>query len=284
MSQNLHKPTYLKELCLEYGLSPSKKYGQNYLITDAPIQKMVEAAGVSSKDTIIEIGPGFGVLTFALVQKAKEVISFEIEKKLVSYWDSQKEIHKNLQLIWGNFLKEFPNFQSQLTNYKVVANLPYQVTSNVLRVLLESEKKPKSITVMVQKEVAERICAKAGDMSLLSVSVQYYGKPKIITKVPSGCFWPAPKVDSAVIHIDVEQSSHTHHADEQFFSYVRAGFSNKRKQLAKNIASQFPLKESFIRETLESISLNPKARAQDLLVSDWQAFLTKLFQTEKISL
>jgi len=278
MNFDLHKPTYLKELCLKYGLSPSKKYGQNYLITNAPVHKMIEAANISEKDIVLEIGPGFGVLTFALLHKAKKVFSFEIEKKLTSYWEEEAYNFANLEIIWGNFLKEFPQFQSQLRHYKVVANLPYQVTSNVLRTLLEAEKKPESITVMVQKEVAERICAKAGDMSLLAVSVQYYGKPKMITKVPSGCFWPSPKVDSAVIHIDVENHLHTYKDDERFFSYVRAGFSNKRKQLAKNISSQLSISEQRVRETLENVSLNPKARAQDLSVPQWETFVEALIK------
>ncbi|MCB9798839.1 ribosomal RNA small subunit methyltransferase A [Candidatus Nomurabacteria bacterium] len=270
MIVDLYKPTYLKALCQQYGLSPSKKYGQNYLITDAPIKKMLEAAGVSAEDTIVEIGPGFGVLTFALLEKAKKLIAFEIEKKLHPYWDKVLTEHENFEVIWGNALSTIPSHESLQKGkpYKVVANLPYQITSNVLRTLLELPNKPQSITVMVQKEVAQRICAMPGEMSLLSVCVQYFGIPKVVTKVSSGCFWPAPKVDSAVVHIDVYPKQEV---SEAFFTLARAGFSNKRKQLAKNLAHGIKKEEALIRELLEQITGNSRVRAQELSMAQWKA-------------
>lgn len=270
-------PTNLKELCATYGLSPSKAYGQNYLISDAPIQKMIEAAGIDTEDTVIEIGPGFGILTFALAQKAKKVIAFEIEKKLKSYWDEKILEFPNVEIIWGNVLKEFtvhhPRFAG---HYTLVANLPYHITSNVFRIILEAEHKPKKIVVMVQKEVADRIVAKPGDMSVLAVSVQYYGAPRIVTKVAKGSFWPSPKVDSAVIEVDVKQTKTDNVTDENFFRIVKIGFSNKRKQLWRNLVDGMGLDKILVRNILKEVTGNEIIRAQELSVDDWKQVAGRL--------
>ncbi|PIZ94776.1 MAG: ribosomal RNA small subunit methyltransferase A [Candidatus Magasanikbacteria bacterium CG_4_10_14_0_2_um_filter_37_12] len=268
MNHNLFKPTYLKELCQEYDLIPSKKYGQNYLISDVPIKKMLESADVKKTDTIVEIGPGFGVLTFALAEKANKVVAFEIERKLEKYWEEVAP--KNVEVVWGNALKEFVYRSQEFGKYKVLANLPYQITSNVLRIILETENKPESVTVMVQKEVAERIVAKPGDMSILAVSVQYYGVPKIVCKTSSGSFWPSPKVDSAVLHIRLSTiDCRTSDFDQMFFKVVRAGFSSKRKQLWRNLSEGLKIDGGKIKELLVEIIGNEKVRAQELSVDNW---------------
>lgn len=188
------------ELSRKYNLHPSKNYGQNFLVSNAPIQKMIAAAELTSSDTVIEIGPGFGILTCAVAKKVKKVIVFEIEKKLQPYWEEKVKEYKNVEMVWGNVLKKFSVLSSKFSvSYKVIANIPYHITSDILRLFLEAGHKPERLVLMVQKEVASRICAKAGEMSLLSVAVQYYGRPKIVAKVARGSFWPAPKVDSAVI-------------------------------------------------------------------------------------
>ncbi|PIR76117.1 MAG: ribosomal RNA small subunit methyltransferase A [Candidatus Magasanikbacteria bacterium CG10_big_fil_rev_8_21_14_0_10_42_10] len=267
-------PSKLKELCTRYHLTPSKKYGQNYLISETPINKMIEAGELTSNDTVVEIGPGFGVLTFALSPLVKKVVAFEIEKKLEEYWEEKQKEYKNIQVIWGNALKELHYSNSELrTPYKVLANLPYQITSHVLRTLLELPQKSERIVIMVQKEVAERICAKAGEMSLLSVSVQYYGTPKIVTKVTKGNFWPSPNVDSAVIAV-------THMKDrpdaEVFFHYVRAGFQNKRKQVWKNLSQAFHLDGEQVKQVLVEVTGDEKVRAQELSVMEWEEVVQKL--------
>ena len=274
MYLSLYKPSYLKELCRECHLVPSKKYGQNYLISQKPIEKMIEAGEVSSEDTIVEIGPGFGVLTFDILNKAKKVIAFEIEKKLLPYWEEKQKENKNLEIIWGNALKNIEERVLKLGEYKILANLPYQITSFALRTFLELENKPERVIVMVQKEVATRMCASAGDMSVLSVSVQYYGKPRIVTKVKKGSFWPAPKVDSAVVAI--ENIVPNSEEDKRFFEIVRAGFSSKRKQLAKNISNVLGIQEKIIREALIEVMNNDRVRAEELSVDDWRALIGKL--------
>ena len=277
MNEDLFRPTCLQELCKKYNLSPSKKYGQNYLITDSPIKKMIEAADLKKSDTVVEIGPGFGVLTFALTEKVNKVIAFEIEKKLEEYW--QENSPENLEMIWGNVLNQFPTISFQLLEYKVVANLPYQITSNILRTLLELENKPESITVMVQREVADRIVAKPGDMSMLAVSVQYYGESKKIAKVSKGNFWPSPKVDSAVLHIDINSKQEDKEFDKKFFRVVKAGFANKRKQLWRNLAVGLKIEAEQIKHILNIVTGNEKVRAEELSVEQWKE-ITDILNTK----
>lgn len=271
---NLYKPTYLKELCKKYGLRPSKQYGQNYLVSEKPIQKMIEAAELDPEETVVEVGPGFGVLTLALAGQAKKVVSFEIEKKLESYWDEISASYPNIEIVWGNVLSSFDSCRSKVPDsYKVVANLPYQITSKILRLFLEEKNPPKQIVVMVQKEVAERMCAKPGDMSLLSVSVQYFGSPHIVTKVSKGSFFPSPKVDSAVVSISQIQAQPE---SERFFQIVRAAFSNKRKQAWKNITTSLGIEGDRVKNVLKECTGSEKIRAQGLSIAQWKEVVKKL--------
>ena len=261
-------PTKLKELCHNYDLTPSKKYGQNYLVSDAPIKKMLEAAEIKKSDTVVEIGPGFGILTFALAEQAGEVIAFEIERKLEEYWEENAK--ENLEIIYGNALKQLPDYKIKNDNYKLIANLPYQITSHVLRTILELENKPESITIMVQKEVAERICSKPGEMSLLAVSVQYYGEPKIVSRVNKGNFWPEPKVDSAILYIKTREHEKSEIKDDEFFfRVVKAGFVNKRKQLWRNLVVGLKVESNMVKKALQKVCKNEKIRAEELSVEDW---------------
>ncbi|HBU07084.1 MAG TPA: ribosomal RNA small subunit methyltransferase A [Candidatus Magasanikbacteria bacterium] len=289
MYKDLFHPTHLQSLCKQYNLSPSKKYGQNYLITEAPIKKMIEAVDLKKNDTVIEIGPGFGVLTFALAERAGRVIGLEIEKKLMGYWEERIKDQKikrskdygDVEIIWGNALNNLSLITYHLSPYKVIANIPYQITSDLLRTLLELENKPESITIMVQKEVAERICSHPGDMSLLAVSVQYYGEPKIIAKVPRGCFWPSPKVDSAILHLTTRPPDHpTTFSDENFFRVVKAGFANKRKQLWGNLTRGLKIEDQKIKDLLIEIVGNEKVRAEELSVEQWKRIAKELFSNE----
>ena len=268
---SLYNPTQLKQLCKKYNLTPSKRYGQNFLINQKPIDKMIEAAKLSKADVVYEIGPGFGILTNELVKEVKQVKAFEIEKKISSFWEEKLKQHKNLEIIWGNALRVDETGFSK--KYKVVANLPYQITSAVLRKFLESSNKPESMVIMVQKEVAERICAQPGSMSLLAVSVQYYGQPKIITTVSKNSYWPVPKVDSAVLAInDIAKTQHDF-TDKQFFSVLKMGFSSRRKLLLNNLLPLFAKDKKQARkqvlEILKKLNLEEKIRAQELGVQQW---------------
>ncbi|OGH83886.1 MAG: ribosomal RNA small subunit methyltransferase A [Candidatus Magasanikbacteria bacterium RIFOXYB2_FULL_40_13] len=286
---NLLTPTILKQLCAKYNLSPSKKYGQNFLVSETPIKQMISAAELDKEDTVLEIGPGFGILTFALAEKAGKVIAFEIEKKLEKYWEEKIKEHNNIEIIWGNAIKQITSYELRFTSYKVIANLPYQITSHVLRTLLELENKPQKIVVMVQKEVAERICASPGDMSLLAVSVQYYGEPKIIARVSRGNFWPEPKVDSAVLSIKTLKPQHQSKArcgaqhkniktfdDDLFFKVVRAGFANKRKQLWRNLSVGLKIDKEKAQKIILEVAGNEKIRAEELSVEQWRGIVENL--------
>lgn len=282
-------PTDIKALCVEYDLTPSKSYGQHYLLSEKVIEEMAAAAEITKDDTVVEIGPGFGILTFALAENAKRVIAFEIEQKLRPYWEKTLKNLKTqrlkdggeIELVWGNALTTILDFRFQiLDSYKVVANLPYQITSQALRLLLEQEQKPERIVVMVQREVADRICAKAGDMSLLGLSVQYYGAPRIVCQVPRGSFWPVPKVDSAVVaiapnHLITQSPDHPIDA-HMFFKIARAGFSHPRKQLWRNVAEGLKLSADSVKQAVFLSSGNEKARAEELGVEEWRHLARQL--------
>ncbi len=267
---SLYNVNYLQHLCQKFGLIPSKKYGQNFLINEEVISKMLEAGEVKKDDTVVEVGPGFGVLTLALAEQAKKVISYEIEKKIESYWVEQMSRNKNIEIIWGNILK-ISNDQFPMTNFKVIANLPYQITSNVIRKFLEAANKPEFMVLMVQKEVAERICAPAGDMSVLSVSVQYYAEPEIVMQVPKSDFWPVPAVNSAIIKI---KNINPEKASEEFFKIVKAGFANRRKMLIKNLSAVTDKKK--LLEIFKELGISEKVRAQELSVEQWRSLAHKV--------
>lgn len=235
---------------------------------------MIQAGELNAEDTVVEIGPGFGVLTLAMASQVKQVIAFEIEQKLCEYWEEKQREFPNVEVVWGNALKMLETKNHELrTSYKVLANLPYQITSNAIRTLLELENKPEQIIIMVQKEVADRMCAPAGDMSLLALSVQYYGSPKKIANVAKGSFWPAPKVDSAVVAITNIQDKQN---AEEFFRFARAGFANKRKQLWKNLSVGLNLPGEQVKAALKDVVGNEKVRAEELSVENWESLVTLL--------
>ena len=268
----LLQPKFLKELCAQHGLRPSKSYGQHFLISDVPVKKIIAVAALEKTDTVIEIGPGFGILTLAMAPLVKQVIAFEIEKKLQPYWAEKQKEFPNIEIVWGNALNQFQaeSYKLKAKSYKVIANLPYQITSDVFRLFLEEVAvKPERLVVMVQKEVAERMVAKPGDMSLLSVAVQYYGEPRIVADVKAGSFWPPPKVDSAIVAIEVFAPKHLSTEAQNFFRVVRAGFSQKRKQVWHNLVAALSLDPKLVKKALRDVVGNEKVRAQNLSVGEW---------------
>lgn len=268
-------PTELKLLCEKYGLSPSKAYGQNYLIHEKPILDILEAGELIPDDIVVEIGPGFGELTLPVSQRVKKVYSFEIERTLEEYWEDTAR-GTNIEIIWGNALKQLPERAEEFTNFKVMANLPYQVTSKAIRMLLELPNQPERIIMMVQKEVAERICALPGNMSILAASVQYYGDPSIVSVVKAGNFWPAPKVDSAIVAVHNITKPGSKEDEEQFFRVLRAGFSAKRKQLAKNLSSSLKIDRKLVEEALRKNGIEETIRAEELSMENWRGLSHEL--------
>lgn len=275
---NLCNQDYLKQLCQQYRLSPSKKYGQNFLIRPEPIQQMIKAAELSNQDIVVEIGPGFGILTLPLLNQAKQVVAYEIEKKLKKYWDNiSPQIQTNkLEIVWGNVLTI--KHKLPLASYKVIANLPYQITSNLIRKFLEANQSPELMVLMVQAEVAERVCARPGQMSLLSVAVQYYAQPEMVAKVPRTYFWPSPKVDSAIIKLTIKAGLKDQVSSQEFFKLVKAGFANRRKLLISNLVNLFGQgRKDEILRVFKEVGLSEQARAQELSVEQWSGLSTLYF-------
>ncbi len=270
----LTNPSIIKELLAKQGGKPSKKLGQNFLIEPKVIEKIIAAANISKQDTVLEIGPGIGTLTTALAEKAGKVIAIEQDDAMIEILQTTLKNYNNIEIIRGSALD---TYALPATPYKLVANIPYYITSPIIRKFLESPQQPESLTLMVQREVAQRICTKAPNMNLLAVSVQFYATPAIITTVPKGCFWPSPNVDSAVIQIIPNQPPQgktlriqtLHINPDAFFSIVKAGFSAPRKQLAGNLADGLNKEKSWVATWLAQNNINPKQRAETLSMQDW---------------
>jgi len=281
----------IKSLCKKYHFWPSRKSGQNFLVDEKTLAKIVSAANLDPQDTVLEIGAGFGTLTFALAPRVKKVIAVELDKRLVKALrdllnvqnvenvESVKVV-KNVEVIEGDVFKLRTMNQELRTirdlNYKLVSNLPYNITSFVLRNFLEIKPRPSEMTLLVQKEVAERITAKPGEMSLLSVVCQFYGQPEIISDVSKENFWPQPEVDSAILRIQGIAGDSggckgllRDVGTKEFFSLVKIGFSARRKQLQNNLIAGLKIDRKKIRECLDKNGFDIKIRAQDLSVDDW---------------
>lgn len=267
----------VKILLKKHGIRPLKSLGQNFLVDKRAFDRIMKAAGLSSNDVVLEIGPGIGNLTLKLGEKAQKVIAIEKDKKMCEILKKVLENQnvKNIKVINQDALKLDFNQYTQKA-YKLVANLPYYITSPVIRKFLELKKPPESMILMVQKEVAQRICAKPPKLSLLAVSVQFYAKPKIISYVSKKSFWPRPKVDSAIIKIIPFRVSWSQKYAEKFFEIVKAGFSHPRKQLINNLSKGLILEKQRIEKWLLKNEIQPSQRAEALSVECWQK-LTKTY-------
>ncbi len=271
----------IQKLCAEYGIVPSRSKGQNFLLDTSYCEAMVQTAGLTPDDVVVEIGPGFGVLTEKLIATGARVIAVELDKKLIPYLQNRFKDSVNFKLIEGDILR-MTNDKLQMTNasYKVVANLPYSITSPLLKMFLTAEHKPDQMVVMVQKEVAERICAQPGEMSLLALSVQYYANPCIVAYVPRATFYPVPEVDSAVIRIDIvaknkkqetkNKRSDTKNLEQQVFQLARMAFAGKRKQLKNSLANGLHCSSGEVEAMLTQAGIDPMIRPQELSVEDWR--------------
>jgi 16S rRNA (adenine1518-N6/adenine1519-N6)-dimethyltransferase len=265
----------LSDLLNKYGLRPRKGLGQNFLTDPVHLNRIVEAAELGPEDTVLEIGPGPGTLTQRLVQAAGRVIAVELDPQMVNLLHHEFGYLPNLTIVEADILKIqpaalFSDYALPLINYKVVANLPYYITSAVLRHLMEADLRPERLVLTVQKEVAQRIVAKPDDMSLLAVSVQFYGRPQIVDTIPAGAFYPPPKVDSAVVRIDSYPGPVIPVEDiEHFFRVVKAGFSQKRKQLKNTLAGGLHRPVAEVVAAMEKAGLDPTRRAQTLSLEEW---------------
>lgn len=252
------------------GLEAKKSYGQNFLVDKEALETIVDSAVLSSDDTVLEIGPGLGVLTDELVKHAGRVVAVEADAELAELLERRAQ--DNLTVVATDALQY--DLAQLPRGYKVVANLPYYITSLLLRFLLESENKPVSITVLVQKEVAERIIAQPGQMSVLACSVQYYGAPRLVRVVPAASFYPSPKVDSAILHIDLGTEPAFVADTKKLFRLIKAGFGEKRKMLRNALAGGLAITGEQAVALIASAGLKETARAQELSLAEWK----KLYQ------
>ncbi|MBZ9571872.1 ribosomal RNA small subunit methyltransferase A [Patescibacteria group bacterium] len=261
---------FLKKLLKKYQARPLKRFGQNFLIDKKVLEKIIEAASLQPKDIILEIGPGIGTLTLELTKRVKKVIAIEKDKKMYEILKETLADFKNVEIIQEDILK-LDLKPYTLYPYKVVANLPYYIVSPTIRKFLElCEAKPRTMILMIQKEVAQRICSRPPNMSILSISVQFYAKPEIISFVSKKSFWPQPKVDSAILRIaPLINADRKLIITDLFFKIVKAGFSQPRKQLVNNLSKRLKLDKEKIKNWLLKNKIQPNQRAETLSVEDW---------------
>ncbi len=260
------------ELLEKYDLGALKRFGQNFLTDKNIIRKMVDL--IEPDETVVEVGPGFGSLTIPASERAKKIIAIEKDDGVAEAFE--KEFLKslpNITLIKNDILKVGNIFP--FGNYTVLANLPFYITSPVIRMFLENDNPPQRMILMMQKEVAKRICSKPPNMSILAVSVQFYANPKIVFHVSRNSFWPVPGVDCSVMVIEKKEPVPNINPD-LFFKIVKAGFSHPRAQLLNNLSKELRLDKKRVEEIMMSSEIDPKRRAESLDLKDWIILTQKL--------
>lgn len=255
-----------------------KDLGQHWLADEAALQAMCDAADLKADDIVLEIGPGLGTLTQLLVQTARQVIAVEFDLQLAAKLPTLVTAD-NLQVQAADILKF--DLTHVPKGYKVAANIPYYLTSNLLRVLCESPNPPHTMALLVQKEVAERVAAKPGDMSLLSVTVQYYCEASLDRVVEAELFTPPPKVDSQILKLVFRQKPLFKDIDtKKYFQLVKAGFSQRRKKLRSSLSAGMHLSKDATVAHLEAAGISPDLRPQELSLEQWHDLYRQIYQTK----
>ena len=268
-------PLDIPALLKQFGLRPRKGLGQNFLQDDRALREIVASAAIKPTDDILEIGPGLGNLTRYLALAAHSLTAVELDQALFPALKTVVAPYKNVRLVQGDILKLIPANLMKSPDYLVVANIPYYITSAVLRHLLESGGHPRRLVLTVQEQVAERICAKAGKMSLLSLSVQVYGTPSIVAYIPAEAFYPAPKVDSAVLRVEIlSEPLIPMPLLDTFFTLIKAGFSQKRKTLRNSLSGGLGIAPAGAEKMLAAAGLDPMRRAETLSLEEWNRLCT----------
>ncbi|MBU1445904.1 ribosomal RNA small subunit methyltransferase A [Patescibacteria group bacterium] len=271
------KLSEIKELLEKYKLSPTKSLGQNFLMDENILDKIVESAEVNVKDYVIEVGPGLGVLTRKLSERARKVTAIELDNGLIPLLQNELSDCKNLKIIHMDALKFTPPDEP----YKVVANIPYYITSPLISHFLRAKSRPSKMVLLMQKEVAEKICAKKNQLNVLAIHVQVFGEPKIAARVSKGCFYPKPKIESAILEIEMFEQplvKNTLKDLDHFFKIVHAGFSHKRKTLLNSIQRGMVIDSSEVKAALLAAKIDPSERAQHLTIEDWGKLAKNIFK------
>jgi 16S rRNA (adenine1518-N6/adenine1519-N6)-dimethyltransferase len=263
-------PLDISSILRKYALHPSKGLGQNFLTDEASLQQIVSIAEITPLDHVLEIGPGLGSLTRHLAGAAHSVTAVELDTRLFPALTAILSSFKNIRLVQGDILELDPAALVDGSDFLVVANIPYYITSAVIRHLLESRLHPKRIVLTVQQEVARRICAQPGEMSLLALSVQVYGQPRNCAHIPSTAFFPTPNVDSSVLSVEIyPQPVIPVHLLNTFFSLAKAGFSQRRKTLRNSLSAGMRMSPAWMENLLSGVGIDPQRRAETLDLTEW---------------
>jgi 16S rRNA (adenine1518-N6/adenine1519-N6)-dimethyltransferase len=263
-------PLNVPELLRRYNLRPDKSLGQNFLVDDSALRKVVAAAQIGPADEVLEIGPGLGSLTRYLAASARQVTAVELDENLLPPLREVLAPFDNVRLLQGDILGYKPAEIMEGPGYLVAANIPYYITSALLRHLLEAPLLPQRMILTIQREVAERLVAGPGDLSLLALSVQVYGAPRLAARLPAGAFYPAPKVDSAVVRIDLYDSPAIPvPLLNTFFRLAKAGFSQRRKNLRNSLSAGMRWPASQAETFLQAAGILPQRRAETLSLEEW---------------
>lgn len=265
-----------RALLQQYGLKPTKSLGQNFLVDPGALERILIAADIRPEDTVLEIGPGLGALTEPLASRAARVVAVELDERLSAPLHQVLAPYPNVELIFADILEIDVAALVGVSGYLVVANIPYYITSALVRRLLEGSSQPRRIVLTVQREVAERIIASPGQMSLLSLSVQLYGQPRLVARIPAGAFYPRPKVDSSIVRIDLLAQEHVPPGLlAPIFRLAKAGFAQKRKTLLNALSAGLAQPKAEIRAWLNEAGIDPQRRAQTLSVQEWEALASR---------
>ena len=264
-------PLNVQALLRAYNLRPKKGLGQNFLVDEAALQRVVAAAEIEPQLVILEIGAGVGSLTRRLAEAARRVVAVELDGELLPALRQVLSAYGNVTIVQGDILALDPGQLMGDDAYMVVANIPYYITSAVIRHLLEAANRPTQIVLTIQKEVAARICARPGDMNLLALSVQIYGSPRVAARIPAGAFYPAPEVDSSVVRVDLFPEPFIEPAQlDVFFTLARAAFGQKRKMLRNALASGLHWPPEQAASLLKAADIDPQRRAETVSLPEWK--------------
>jgi 16S rRNA (adenine1518-N6/adenine1519-N6)-dimethyltransferase len=266
----------IPSLLKRYGIVPKKSLGQNFLISHSALKQIVQTANLSHHDVVLEIGAGVGNLTRLLATQASKVVAVELDDRMLLPLEEVLGGFENVEIVHGDIMKLKPGGLGLAVGYKVVANIPYYITSALMRHLLESDPRPSSMVVTVQSDVAQRMCAVPDDMNLLALSIQVYGTPRMVSTISSTSFFPPPDVDSSIVSIQMfEQSVLPEKQLEILFRIAKAGFSQKRKTLRNSLSAGLRLSTSEASKLLEASAIDPKRRAETLSLSEWKILAEK---------
>ncbi|HEY89701.1 MAG TPA: ribosomal RNA small subunit methyltransferase A [Thermoflexia bacterium] len=288
MALELENP---RHILARYGLHPRRSLGQNFLVHPTAPGRIAAGAEIGPEDTVLEVGAGVGTLTAALAEQAKRVIAVETDPQLVSVLRAELGARENVEIVPGDILEldpvdllgvtpaeSAPLWGERIENYLVVANLPYYITSAVIRHLLEAEIRPARMVFTVQYEVAKRMVAADGKLSILALSLYFYGKPEYLFRLKRGAFYPAPRVDSAVVRLDLyREPPLVLPGVEIFFRVVRAGFAQRRKQLRNTLAAGLQLAPQSVEEAFAGLDVSYTRRAETLALEEWEAVIQALY-------